>query len=580
MKWLFRTGGDTESPQNAAIKEFSKHIFESIVREAIQNSLDNPNLEKNNPVIVKFEFGELNKKDIPGFENLIEHYDAAKKFWQDDQSYKAIFDAIDNRLFDFKQNIPYLQISDFHTTGMDLTPKSSESIRLTNYFAFSRGNNTVKSNAQAGGSEGQGKATFYAASALRTLFIHSISKYGSIYEGLTRLATHTINGMDYSANGYFFQDIDTPKYEEVKQDQLPFRRNLDAGYGSTISIIGLWSYKDVEQKMIKSAINNFWMAIYEGDLIVKVGDIELNSKNIEDLIEHYLPERSESNRTKSNPTEYGRAKCYFETWTEKFDDLTEVYNQEIPILGKCTLKISQHPDYPGKIAFFRKQKMLIVRSAMNLFVSKGYCGVFICTDKEGNRMLRKMEGKTHTEWDPNFCMTQEDTMKGKEAIEEMNKFIFKCWQDYRTKHFPETIELKGLAGLTIGGNRSGEKKPTNPKNNNPTPKPPEPKPKPEFEKMGITKRGFNSYRDNSVWKYKLILYSNDDKYLNIRMLPATDAVKSSNEDLLEVLNVSNGWKANKNSIEGNLVKGENYIEFNLNANERVAIDFKLTTNEN
>lgn len=30
MVWNFRKDGDTESPQNAAIKEFSKHIFESI----------------------------------------------------------------------------------------------------------------------------------------------------------------------------------------------------------------------------------------------------------------------------------------------------------------------------------------------------------------------------------------------------------------------------------------------------------------------------------------------------------------------------------------------------------------------
>ena len=69
MNWEFRKGGDTESPQNAAIKEFSKHIFESIVREAIQNSLDNPDLKGEKPVIVKFEFrnihsGAINQKTL------------------------------------------------------------------------------------------------------------------------------------------------------------------------------------------------------------------------------------------------------------------------------------------------------------------------------------------------------------------------------------------------------------------------------------------------------------------------------------------------------------------------------------
>lgn len=579
MSWNFRQGGDTESPQNAAIKEFSKHIFESIVREAIQNSLDNPSSSQgSNPVTVKFEFGEIAKNKIPNYDDLLSHYNATKQFWQKDPSYKPIFDAIDNRLNDFSDNIPYLQISDYNTTGMNLTHKQNESVRLTSYYAFTRGNNTVKSNAQAGGSEGQGKATFYAASALRTLFIHTVSENGSIYEGLTRLATHTIDNQDYSSNGHLFQDIDNPTNETQTQQNLPFRRTSNnSDYGSTISILGLWSYEDVEQKMIKSAINNFWMAISEGDLIVQVGDTKLNQNNIESLIEQYIPERNESSHTKSNPTKYGRAKCYYETWTAKQEEITETYSENIDTLGQCTLKISQHAEYPGKIAFFRKQKMLIVRSNVNSYISKGYCGVFICTDDNGNQILRKMEGKTHTEWDPNLCMTENDTKIGEKAMEEINKFINKSWQNYRSKHFPDTIELKGLAGLTIGNKKSGIKKPTDVVKNKPITEPKPPRPKPEFEKLGIWKKGLSSAKENGIWKYSLVLKTNDDKQLNIKMFPATDAARVSNDDLLEVIQVSDGWSISKNAIEGGLLKGENTIEFYLNTSERVALDFKLNS---
>jgi hypothetical protein len=576
MKWNFRQGGDTESPQNAAIKEFSKHIFESIVREAIQNSLDNPNLKATNPVTVTFVFDEIAKNRIPGYDDLLIHYNATKLFWQSDKSYKAIFDAIDKRLNDFDLFIPYLQISDFNTTGMNLTPKPNENIRKTNYYAFSRGNNTVKANAQAGGSEGQGKATFYAASSLRTLFIHTVSEEGDICEGLTRLATHTLDQQDFSSNGHLFQAIENPTYNTVA-DTFPFKRNSEDGFGSTISILGLWNYENVEQKMITAAINNFWMAIHEGDLIVRVGDTELNQDNIESLIEQYLPERSESSHTKSNPTKFGRAKCYYETWTEKFIAQTEVYNEIIDTLGNCILKISQHPEYPGKIAFFRKQKMLIVRSNVNLFVSKGYCGVFICIDEDGNEILRKMEGKTHTEWDPNLCMTEDDTKIGEQAMEAMNKFITKCWQNYRSKHFPDSLELKGLAGLSIGSKPKGEKKPTSTKEKKITVPNPDPKPKPEFEKLGITKKGLSSTKEKDLWKYSLVLKSNNDKRLNIRMFPATDAARVSSDDLLQIIQVSDGWIFNNNSIEGDLVEGINTIDFNLNETERVALDFKLTS---
>lgn len=573
MEWNFRQGGKTENPKDAGIKDFSKHIFESVVREATQNPIDK-RLDKTKPVVVKFDFGVISKSQIPGFNELEERWKACYRKWKDQSQYEIFLKAILDRIKSFGENIPYLSISDFNTEGMDFD--SNSDIDKTGYGAFSRGNHSFHNSDNAAGSEGQGKAALYAISAMRTMFVHSVSKRGSIYEGLTRFATHEYLGEKYNADGYFPYMPSKPEYENEPQIHLPFRRK-DNELGTTVTLIGLWSYEDVEQKMIKAAINNFWMAIYEGDLILTVGDTELNQNNIENLIEHYLPERNESSHTKSNPTEYGRAKCYFETWTNKDSDLTEEYSGSIDVLGNCILKISQHSDYPGKIAFFREQKMLIRRSEVNSFVSKGYCGVFICTDDEGNKILRKMEGKTHTEWDPNLCMTEEDIQKGKKAIKAMNRFITESWQSYRSKHFPDTLELKGLAGLSIGSKPTGEKKPTGTKEKKPTVPSTNPKTKPEFEKLGITKKGLSSVKENNTWKYSLVLKSNDNKRLNIRMFPATDAARVSNDDLLEVIEVSNGWTFKSNTVEGDLVEGINTIEFYLNDTERVALDFKLTS---
>jgi signal peptidase I len=174
-------------------------------------------------------------------------------------------------------------------------------------------------------------------------------------------------------------------------------------------------------------------------------------------------------------------------------------------------------------------------------------------------------------------MTENDTKIGEKAMEEINKFINKSWQNYRSKHFPDTIELKGLAGLTIGNKKSGVKKPTDTVKNKPITEPKPPRPKPEFEKLGIWKKGLSSVKENGIWKYSLVLKTNDDKQLNIKMFPATDAARVSNDDLLEVIQVSDGWNINKNTIEGSLSKGENTIEFNLNTSERVALDFKLNS---
>ncbi len=579
MAWKFRPGGATESPQNSSIKDFSKNIFESIVREAIQNSLDNPMPGSAEPVKVAFEFDSVRKDDVPEYDDLLNRYKASKAFWEHDSSYKPIFDAVDQRLEDFLEEIPYLKISDYHTTGMSLLSTHGDSIRMSSYYAFTRGNNTVKSAKDAGGSEGQGKATFFAASALRTIFVHTISEKGSIYEGLTRMPTHTwSDGMDYALTGHLFQDIDKPEYELAPQLDLPFRRTDDENnIGSSISILGLWGYENATEKIIKSAINNFWMAIHDGDLTVQVGnEITICSDNLLDLIEKYLPERTESIHTKSDPTENGRARCYYETWTS-MDDVTETYTESLELLGQCTLKISQHAEYPGKVEFFRKQKMLINRSGQNSYVAKGYCGVFICTDDLGNQLLRKMEGKTHTEWDPKLPMVEVDKKNGAKAIKNINLFIKNAWQSYRAKHYPDSVELQGLEGLSFGNKKRNTQKATTSKTSIRKSIAPKEQKKAEYEKTGVLKKTFNSTKEGGLWKYSLLLKSNDTKEINIKMLPSSDATRFSNEDYLEVINVTDGWVKNKNSISGRLAKGDNVVEFVLNMTERLALDFKFNT---
>jgi hypothetical protein len=571
IMWNFRQGAKSENPKDAGIKEFSKHIFESVVREATQNAVDN-RFDKSKPVRIEFEFGNIAKNKIPGFNELNERWKACLEKWKDQVQYKNMLEAILSEIDSFGNEIPFLTISDFNTKGMDFD--SNPDIDHTRYGAFSRGTHSFHDSSSAAGSEGQGKAALYAISAMRTMFVHTISERGSIYEGLTRFAAHLIGNERYNADGYFPHTPICPAYESAPDPNLPFRRKSNE-LGTSITLVGLWSLQDVETKMIKAALNNFWMAIKDRELIIKIGQTEINDGSLEQMIDAILPERSESSRTKSNPTEYGRVKCYYETWNEVNPEVTESYEKEIDVLGKCILRISQHAEYPGKVAFFREQKMLILRSSANLYMSSGYCGVFHCPDEDGNKILRQMEGKTHTEWDPKLCVTDGDKRKGDLAIKAINLFIMESWQDYRSKHFPDSIELKGLSGLTrkgkskkgLGSEDDREKKPRNP--------PTETVPKPEFEKLGITKNGLKSAKVNGVWNYTLTLVSNSEKSVSIKMYPATDSFRIKESDLLEVSKVSDDWQIVASSIEGKLSEGENTIEFSLNEVERVAIEFKI-----
>ena len=200
----------------------------------------------------------------------------------------------------------------------------------------------------------------------------------------------------------------------------------------------------------------------------------------------------------------------------------------------------------------------------------------MCDDQYGNTILRSMEGKTHTEWDPSYPITQEDKKKAREAHKAIVNFIKVSWLKYRSKHFPDDVELRGLSRLSEGISAKSGKKISESKKNSAHKEVTDPKPNPEFEKNGVIRQFLFSSRENNQWKYKLTLRSDEHKRVKIDMLPATDSSRVSRRELIDVIEVTPGWSKDKNSIIGILEEGQNTIEFTLNENERVALKFNLT----
>ena len=416
MKWNFDKDKRNVKPKDSSIKDFSKHLYQSAVREAIQNSIDAT--IKGERTIVKLRIFSAPKSHITDIDGLIERIRKTKDYWKDNPAYVSLLDNMLDTYKSFNGQIPILEISDFKTNGMTLKHSSGD-LRKSSYYGFSRGNNSVKSDENTGGSEGEGKAAYYALSSLRTIFVHSVSKHGNIFEGLTRLGTH-IYDRDYnSAYGYLGQTTELPLQDYYSIPRV-FENRGQYEWGTSIYVPGLWNKENSNVELLKSVINNFWLSIHEGNLEVDVNSQVLNRETLERAIITHLPERKESNRAKSNPEEFGKSLCYYETWMER-GDKSRVFKATLPHLGKVVFKISKHPDYPGKVAFFRKQKMLILKSRVNQYISKGFCGVFICPDDEGNKNLQKMEGKAHTEWDPNYWT--ENPNEGKAVLRKLHEYI-------------------------------------------------------------------------------------------------------------------------------------------------------------
>ena len=73
-------------------------------------------------------------------------------------------------------------------------------------------------------------------------------------------------------------------------------------------------------------------------------------------------------------------------------------NENLKSVGEVEfffVEIEEHMNY---VAMLRKPHIVVFSKAYRFQGS--YCGVFICDDKKGNRILRKMEPPSHNKWEP------------------------------------------------------------------------------------------------------------------------------------------------------------------------------------
>ena len=563
MRWQFDNEKRNIKPKDSSIKDFSKHLYQSAVREAIQNSIDATITGQRTKV--KLNFFTAQKTSIPDIDNLVQRIYKTKEYWKENPAYVSLLDNMLKTYQSFRGQIPILEISDFNTNGMTLSHPSGDP-RRSNYYGFSRGNNSVKGDENTGGSEGEGKAAYYALSSLRTIFVHSISRDGNIFEGLTRLGTHIFDGEYNSAYGYLGQNTETPIKDYYSIPPI-FRKREQYVWGTSIYIPGLWNRENSESELIKSVINNFWLSIHEDNLEVTINNEVLNSDSLEQLIRKYLPERKESSRTKSNPEEYGRSLCYYETWLKR-NEKSKDFDVSLPKLGNVIFKISKHPDYPGKIAFFRKQKMLILKSRVNQYISKGFCGVFLCADDEGNKKLQKMEGKAHTEWDPNYWT--EDPSEGKAVLRELHDFLKISWTNYISQFREDELDIPGLEKIGAFGKKG------NARGSTPGPKKGKTKPSPgkDFKKNGFYVSQTTSSKRNQEWIYTVSIYSSKEKETKFAVIVGSDSVRSSQSEIVKIKEAYGQAEIEApNIINYRLKEGNNIIEFVLDSKLRHALKF-------
>lgn len=393
-KWHFKEeGGRDVGPNDPVDEKFKGQPYYSIVREAIQNSLDAVKNSRE-PVKVAFTFFELNRKDYPGFFEIESHINQSEKYYSENDNAKHLFgnmrDYLNGDMPGAKKlQLSCLKISDYNTVGMNYDDHNTNS----SFYAFLRAGGVSAKSQGSGGSFGFGKGAYYTLSPIKTIIVSTRDENSNVFfEGSTILTTHkNTDGKKLTAYGYYDNNNGVPAQNNDSIPEIFQRKEV----GTDVSIIGLWDETERKELMIKSVLNNFWLAVYDNKLIVQIDNIEINRENIEHTIDKYFGNEFESGSATEieswNPKPYFKAVKY-----TKNNEQFQVFEETLETVGKVTLYVYLEKGLPNRTSYFRKPKMVVFKRTSKKV--NGYAAVFVCDNDRGNEILRLMENPAHNEW--------------------------------------------------------------------------------------------------------------------------------------------------------------------------------------
>ncbi|MGN0950292.1 MAG: hypothetical protein ACI4OH_06060 [Mitsuokella sp.] len=394
--WHFvnNNNGPEDGINDSAIETFSGNPFESLVRESIQNSLDQQ-CDESQPVSMEFSTFQVSPTELPGVEEMKSILTRCVDYWQKDKSAVDFFGQARDML---DQDIQVMRISDFNTTGLVGAENGRKGTPWYNLIK-ARGT-SVKDNSSAG-SFGIGKAAPFACSYLRTAFYASRVDAIDSYIGVSHLASFE----DTDERGNSYTTVGTGYYSDsavnnaiLKPFHLgDFQRDEN---GLDIYVIGLEQDKHLEATMKLAVLKYFLITIWEGRLRVIINGQEINKDNLGQYISALDVKKEKDIRE------------YYDLLNAQKnydDDILEIplnseeYGKEFGFEdGECTLLLKRGDNLNRKIMMTRKTGMCLFEKD-RISSSISFTGILRITGENMNKKFKDMEVPSHDDWQPKRC---------------------------------------------------------------------------------------------------------------------------------------------------------------------------------
>jgi len=410
-------------------------LYNNLAREICQNSLDAKSDDQDH-VIVEFNSLTLKKGEFPPLVELGQVLQDCKEYWKDkmEPKLRSFLEEAQGKLD--AEDIDFLVIRDFNTTGLGgaKAPLRQRSV----WRALTHSNGVTDKPQGSGGSYGIGKTAPYACSSFRTVFYNTYAKEDGIkaFQGVARLITHFQNNEATQGTGFYHNVVDkTPIFSE---DSCSFRDIFKRdSYGTDVIVAGFKQSATWAEDIEKAVLCNFFVAIANKKLVVKIDSLEISDKNLADRIKYYAAKEAGSKDKEKRIT----------TILEFYEAITNpdhVISGSIIESDDAVLYIKKDDKYSKSIAQMRSIGMVVRTRRHNIYTR--YAAVMIVRDGRLNDLLKSIEPPTHDKWDPGIAEDNlgiyDDAVKyRRNLIRWMNDEIVKCCRS----ETPDEIDLDGVS---------------------------------------------------------------------------------------------------------------------------------------
>lgn len=425
----------------------------ALVRESIQNSLDVHD-DSERPVVMEFRLGWIDnpKEKIPEFLKLRKHIVGSRDYILSKGYKKAplYFDPMINYLDEHTERFPYLCVADYQTIGMD----------DSRFYAFRENGASFKPGRGAGGSYGIGKAAYFMASSIKTILVSSLYKNTSgeknvVFQGITKLTTNMVDGVKYYNKGYYDHTKSNPIIDSTEIPEAFSRSEM----GTSMFVMGVDdspnARKSLFSEIVDSVLKNFWLAIYEEKLIVKIniaheqgGVLTIDKEELDCVMKRY--DEYDKKSDYSSPRPYYGAYTTAVKYSPTLEDASSVFfEKEHEEFGRIRLYLVKNDQKHDRIIKMRSPRMFVTQEKFP--GKRGFNGVLLCDDK-WNELLTYAEPPAHDSWEERRIhekdiILQEEKEKALEALRLSKQFVRDCISEFFHEDKDNDVDFCGVKDL-------------------------------------------------------------------------------------------------------------------------------------